>query len=60
MFKNWGLRIIDDDNKIIGDEPIEEEAKELSADIIQAIKNKEVNTGIDVSENMSTCKEYGQ
>ena len=47
IFKNGGLRIIDNEKEFIGDEIIEKEVKALSEDTILAIKSKEVNDATD-------------
>ena len=47
VFKNGGLRIIDNEKEFIGDEIIEKEVKALSEDTILAIKSKEVNDATD-------------
>ena len=56
VFKNGGLRIIENDKEFVGDEITEEEGKGLSEDVFQAIKNKEANTKTDAlakDESMS-------
>ena len=48
VFKNRGLRMLENDKEFVGDETIEEEVKGLSEDTTQAIK-KEANAETDAS-----------